>query len=389
MNIAFIYDTVINPLKGGVERVTSVLAKEFIKQGHKVYYLIFIKPESPDNIPEMTFFFPTRKSDTEANALFLTDFIEENRIDFVLFQNTSFYEGKFPFNLWPLKNCRLINVIHNDPARGLEFYWHLRHHRQMDFVKYIIRYVPYMSLGLFRYQSLKKKAINQFRYTLSHSDRTIILSDKFFNNIHKYLRINSTDKILTINNPLTYEIRNQPTEKKNILLFVGRLTGNKQCDYVIRAWNFISNLYPTWKLVIAGEGPMRKYYESLPKFKGRTEFSGHCNPEKLYRESKIFCMASSFEGWPMVLMEAMSNGAVPVAFKTFPSIVDIIDNGENGILVSPYKVREYAMAISKLIQNESMRAQMARNALIKAAHFTPDKIADKWLDLFASLKTRE
>lgn len=385
MNIVFIYDSVINPLRGGVERVTSILTKEFEKKGHTVYYLSFIKPENSEEIPRGTVFFPTRVCDSKENVSFLKDFIKEKRIHFVLFQNTAFYDGKFPFNCWPLNGCKLINIIHNDPARGLEFFWHLRSHRQTSWLKYIIRYVPYMAVGLFRFRLLKKRAIKQFQYTTSHSDKTVILSDKFKKNIRKYLKAFSVEQVVAINNPLSYKICYHPSKKTNTILFVGRMTGNKQCDYVIRAWNLIAEKHPSWQLVIAGDGPMREYYESLSKFKQQTIFLGHCNPEKLYRESKIFCMASSFEGWPMVLTEAMSNGVVPVAFNTFPSIVDIIHNGENGILVAPYKEKEYAKAISMLIENENLREQMANNALLKVQQFTPNIIVDKWLKLFNEL----
>lgn len=385
LNLLFVYDTVIDPLKGGVERVTDILSREFKRRGLNVRYLILKRPINKFPNSDITTFLPDKIVDSEANRSFLLNFLTKNKINFVLFQNTAFHDNKFPFNCWPIEKCRLINVIHNDPARGIEFFWHLRSHRQTSLIYYLSAYVPRMIFGLYHYHNLKRRAYLQYKYTTMHSDWTVILSANFKKNINKYLNSVSLNKTCVINNPLSYDIVKDINTKENVILFVGRLTGNKQCDYVIKAWNIIASEYPDWKLIIAGDGYLKKYCESLVVYRNQTIFKGQCNPESLYKRAKIFCMASSFEGWGMVLTEAMSNGVVPIAFNTFPSVSDIVDDGVNGVLVEPYNIKKYAKSIAQLIDNRSLRESLATNALEKMQLFTPSKIVDNWLDLFRSL----
>lgn len=386
LNLLFVYDTVIDPLKGGVERVTDVLSHEFRRRGHNVMYLILKRPIN-NKIPnsDITTFLPDKIVDSEENKSFIQNFIKINKINFVLFQNTAFYDNNFPFNCWPIEKCKLINVIHNDPARGIEFFWHLRSHRQSSVIRHLSSFVPRMILGLYHYYNLKRQAYLQYQYTTMHSDWTVILSENFKKNINKYLNSASLKNTSVINNPLSYDIIEDINNKDNVILFVGRLTGNKQCDYVIKAWNIIASSYPDWKLIIAGDGYLRDYCESLAVYRNQTIFKGQCNPESLYIKAKIFCMASSFEGWPMVLTEAMSNGVVPIAFNTFPSVSDVVDDGVNGVLVEPYNIKKYAKAIAQLIDNQHLRESLAMNALKKMQLFTPSHIVANWLNLFHKL----
>lgn len=60
----------------------------------------------------------------------------------------------------------------------------------------------------------------------------------------------------------------------------------------------------------------------------RVVFTGWQDPESFYRDASILCLTSDFEGWGMVLTEAMTFGAVPVAFNSYAAITDIIDDGK-------------------------------------------------------------
>ena len=87
----------------------------------------------------------------------------------------------------------------------------------------------------------------------------------------------------------------------------------------------------------------------------------------------------------MVLIEAMRYGVVPVAFDSYASVKDIIDDKKNGLLVNPFNLNEYANALSMLMTNVEQRESMAYNSIIKADTFTISNIGERWLQLFEKL----
>ena len=92
-------------------------------------------------------------------------------------------------------------------------------------------------------------------------------------------------------------------------------------------------------------------------------------------------MTSSYEGFGLVLTEAMQAGAVPVAFKSFEAISDIVEHEVDGMLVSPFDIKEYARTIQTLIENDELRTKMSAFAQIKVKKFAIDKIGHDWLML--------
>ena len=117
----------------------------------------------------------------------------------------------------------------------------------------------------------------------------------------------------------------------------------------------------------------------------RINFLGFKNPEEDYKQASIFMMTSRFEGWPMVLMEAMQMGVVPVVFNSFESLTDIIDDGKNGCIVPDNNLTVFANRMKWLMTNDEIRHKMAANAIANCERFTIDKVVDKYLNLFYSI----
>ncbi len=85
----------------------------------------------------------------------------------------------------------------------------------------------------------------------------------------------------------------------------------------------------------------RERMEYLAQGIPNIRFVGYQDPLPYQLESSISCMTSLYEGWGMVLTEAMQCGAVPIAFNSFASVTDVIDHGRNGILVKPFSIKQY------------------------------------------------
>ena len=96
-----------------------------------------------------------------------------------------------------------------------------------------------------------------------------------------------------------------------------------------------------------------------------------------YCESSIFALSSRFEGFGMVIIEAMACGVPPVSFTCPCGPRDIISDGKDGLLVEDGNIEQLAEKISYLIENEDMRMDVQR--------FRIENIAEQWKQLFESL----
>ena len=112
------------------------------------------------------------------------------------------------------------------------------------------------------------------------------------------------------------------------------------------------------------------------------DFTGNVNPEKYYKESKILCLTSTYEGFGMVMIEAQQYGCVPIAYDSFESLGDIIDDGVNGFKISPFKNKKYTEKMELLINDENLRKKMSLNAMESCKKFYAKVIAQEWMKLF-------
>ena len=111
---------------------------------------------------------------------------------------------------------------------------------------------------------------------------------------------------------------------------------------------------------------------------GNLTFEGFQSPIEYYKRASIICMTSSFEGFPMVLVEAMQFGCVPIAFDSFEAIHDVIIPEKTGELVKPFKIKDYINKLSNLIDDDTKRTTMSDAASMYVARFDVKTIADRW-----------
>ena len=176
--------------------------------------------------------------------------------------------------------------------------------------------------------------------------------------------------------------------KTKTLLYVGRIDfSQKRVDILIEIWNRLFKKFPEWKMVIVGAGPDLAKAKEIANNLGtqRIYFEGRQNPEPFYEKASIFCMTSSFEGFGLVLVEAQTYGVVPVAFNSFASVSDIIQNGETGFLVDPFDKKKYVEVLSDLMNNKEKLLSISKNCMEAAKKFNLEEIGNQWIDLFNSL----
>lgn len=162
---------------------------------------------------------------------------------------------------------------------------------------------------------------------------------------------------------------------------VGRLDNpSKGVDRLLRIWEKVEKTYPDWHLDIVGDGPDADMLKDSAQKLGlsRIAFHGFQNPEPYYSRASVFCMTSTFEGFGLVLVEAMQHGCVPVAFDSYPAVRDIISHGENGILVPPFQEEIYSNALTSLINNPGELEKFSRHSLVTSRNFSSSNLAARW-----------
>lgn len=176
------------------------------------------------------------------------------------------------------------------------------------------------------------------------------------------------------------------------VLAVGRFDYQKGFDRLIKTWKIISDRgnAPDWRLDIFGQGEWKGMLEEMIESEGLESSVTLNAPVKdiraEYTRSSILAMTSHYEGFPMVMAEALACGLPVVSFDCKCGPKDMIANGENGILVRDGDTEAMADALSSLMADEDRRRKMSAEAVRRSERYSEDKVMAMWIDLFSSMK---
>lgn len=387
MNILYLSDIPFNPYYGGIERVTDSLVRILVMRGYNVYYLCgkvrnnkLLDYDFPAPIVTMPNegMFSSKK-----NIDFYLSFIKNKDINVVI--NQRGLENDFNASLIRISGVKYISTIHSMPLAYMYsaiYSYMLPIHNVKDRLK---NFIKICFKPIYKYQKIRvHKILQRKHYTelFSKSDLIVLLSWKFKKDFKLLDMDISKERIIAIPNPNSFPKQKLDLKnKKNIILFSGRLSPEKNPMALLKVWRCIYMKLPNWELWFVGDGDqnnfMREYISknNLVRVKlcGRT-----ANMIDYYLQAKIICLTSYYEGWGMALTEGMQCGCVPVAFDSYASVSDIVDDGINGILITPFKLKNLSEALCKLANNNTLLEQYANAAYEKTTQYDISVVADKW-----------
>ena len=369
---------------GGEQRVVSVLANYLYKNNYDIYFLL----TDPNNLIDYNIY----NLNKNIKIIFLKKYNTKFRILIRKILNktrgiiskTLILQKQFYCNIFDKKI--IIDELNN------------------NYFDYIIgvasKYYGILSV-------VKPKLINTKIIAWQHStyeayfeteNRRFYNQKKFveymFKNIDQYICQTQDDyekiynkfnyKSAIINNPNTFSNNKISNLNNNNFLALGRFVKMKGFDKLIDAFNIFAQNNKDWKLYIVGDGPEKNnYIKKIKEYQledriilpGKTD-----NVESYYLNSTIYLMSSLWEGWGMVITEAMQYGLVVISFD-LPSSKEIFGEKECGILVKKYNVEKYAQAMLKLVENEDLIKKYSSNSKEQVKRFRIETIGKKWEEI--------
>lgn len=166
------------------------------------------------------------------------------------------------------------------------------------------------------------------------------------------------------------------------VIAAGRLVPQKGFDLLIEAFKIVNEKYPDWKLKIFGNGREKDNLQALiekNKLYNHVILMGptqHIDVE--LSKASIYALSSRFEGFGMVIVEAMQCGVPVVSFDCPKGPSEIIAHNEDGILVEDGNVEKFAESLMELMGDEKKRRDFAREAIKNVKRFEIDNIGEIW-----------
>ena len=228
-------------------------------------------------------------------------------------------------------------------------------------------------------------AWSKLRYRLyPRASRVVVLNQRAREFFDKSPCIRTT----VMPNPIVIETEKEPVDltsevpSRHLIVAMGRLSQEKCFDLLIWAYRSVAIKYSDWNLIILGEGPEREALETLRDELGlgdRLLLPGTVkHPHVLLKKSDLFVSSSVLEGFPMALCEALACGLPVIATEYHSAIRDIVEDGQNGILVPPGDAGSLADAMIRLIENPQERKHLAENGAKLGERYSVAAVMKKW-----------
>lgn len=371
MNILFI-SCGLSVTVGGTERVTRVLMQHFDNLGHHCYITYCMGDDT--NFPKSRKLLVNYRSSYSDFERQMDAFFEHAHVDLIINENICEYN----VSRWLRKKKKehkslpIIYCLHNTPDL---------------FVRPIEGYsLRALKNRLFKVCTGKTVYMKKHQRMYDVCDRYVVLAPSYIEEFCRIFNLPNDGKVISIPNPISMQVEKNNDKKENIFLVVARLAEKqKNISALLRIWK---NFYPhhkNYKLQIVGYGPDEQFLHDYAKSLSleRVEFTGKTTtPQKYYSKAKFFLMTSRYEGLPMTVIESMQFNCIPIVYNSFSAIGDIIESGNNGILIPENNEQLFLKAMNSLVDNEVQQDIIKSKIQSSLLKFSKENIGKQWENLF-------
>ena len=381
MNVLFIYEKAINPLTGGAERITFLLASYLESEGCKVSFMGVANEQAIND--ERQVFLPDPTSPvSDINISFYLNYLDKNKINVVINKSAMNRDISRLSSHCSNIGVKLISVIHNTILGSIKNFSSVKKEKyrriNLGFILPVTDLKFVKKLMLYAY---KFKYSRHYTALCKYSDFVVLESDKFKDELAFMVKKKSLKSVVAIPNFFIFDESPEKPKQKEVL-YVGRInTSQKRVDLLLQVWKLVQNKFLDWELKLVGGGDELDYIKNLSAELNleNITFHGYQDARPFYESASIICLTSSYEGFGIALIEAMSRGVVPVAFNSYLSVTDIIDDKKSGFLVTPFDVKEYADVLSALMDSQRLLQRSSVEAKKQSTKFDLSIIGKQWL----------
>lgn len=365
MNILFITDKNVDPLIGGIERMTYALASTLIRVYGDRCLSMYTRENDKGTTSEGVF--ADKRLIPDAAAL--TTYLRDEQIDILVAQGSA----KRVHHVMPLLReavdragrGKIVFVFHNMPGQELinrPWYWK-----------------PFMPI--FR-RLLREKYAIPYRC----SDKVLVLCEGYIDRYADLARC-GREKLQAQGNALSFADVKMSAKKKTVLMVTRLEERQKRVSAAIRIWREIEkdSTLSDWEFKIVGYGPDEVAYHKQAAGLNRLEFVGFANPVPYYEEASIFLMSSAYEGFPMTILEAQQHGCVPVAFDSFEAVRDCITDEKDGFIVQDNDYTTFIQRLKLLMHDTNLLRGMAEEARRNCRVHNQEEVASSYRMCFSNI----
>lgn len=382
MRIIYCLDEISHP--GGIGRVTSIKANWFAEHGHEVWVVTANQGCEQDYYQ----LHPSVKRKDFAIGFQLGSDNGHLTLKFIRkIGKMRRYRRELEQFIYGVKPDIVVSTFTNDS----DFLYKLKDGSK-KVLEFHFSHEGFKSQMKYGPQTLKNKLL--LTYRLRKHERIAKKYDAFVVLTHEDAKAwKGYDNLHVINNMLSFESMGTSTCKEKRVIAVGRLDFQKKFDRLVDIWALVKKECPEWRLDIFGQGIERKNLLKQIKETGLSDSISIMEPirdiTKEYASSSILAMTSTYEGWGLVLTEAMSAGVPCVAYACKCGPRDIIEDGKNGYIIEEEDKEMFAQRLVELMKNNDLRFCMNKNAIETSNKYKKDHIMQIWLELFDKLLEKQ